>query len=243
MRAKDGILQSLTLRSDGKHSTASALVVGSIFFVAALSLFLFVRRATGALTSPLAAPQLAATALVMSLWAVIVQETTAKRAVYFWVSLGTIVLVAIGCSFPAARFVDWLIWLPAISIVALVPLATRLKGIPAGRRRLSAVASETNSEHVLQQLTRFRTADGKDAVRGTVAAELTVGERQTTVYVGFCPPFELLPELEANVADDFEAEVKVVQILHNGAQLDVRLTAPAEELLMLSIEFFAIAGV
>src|SRR6478609_3961575 len=105
MRAKDGILQSLTLRSDGKHSTASALVVGSIFFVAALSLFLFVRRATGALTSPLAAPQLAATALVMSLWAVIVQETTAKRAVYFWVSLGTIVLVAIGCSFPAARFV------------------------------------------------------------------------------------------------------------------------------------------
>ena len=39
--------------------------------------------------------------------------------------------------------------------------------------------------------------------------------------------------------DDFEAEVKLVQLLHNGAQLDIRLSEPAEEPLTVSIEFFA----
>jgi hypothetical protein len=108
---------------------------------------------------------------------------------------------------------------------------------------LSAIESDANPEHVLQQLTRFRTADGKDAIRGTLSAEFMVGERQTTVYVGFCPPFELLPQVEANANGDFEAEVKLAQVLHNGAQLDVRLSEPAEEAVAVSIEFFASEGV
>ena len=43
--------------------------------------------------------------------------------------------------------------------------------------------------------------------------------------------------------DDLEAEVKLAQVLHNGAQLDVRLSEPAEDALAVSIEFFASAGV
>ncbi len=38
-----------------------------------------------------------------------------------------VLLVAIGCSFPVARVVDWLVWLPAIGCVAGLPLATRIK--------------------------------------------------------------------------------------------------------------------
>jgi hypothetical protein len=243
MRATDGIFQSLILRAGGKGWPVSAIVAGSIGFVAALGLFVFVRRATGALTAPLATPQLIATAIVMCLWALVVREFTAKRAAYFWVSLCTMLLVAIGCSFPVARVVDWMVWLPAIGCVAMLPLATHMKLSRTGRRPSRAVESNANPEHVLQQLTRFRTADGKDAIRGTVVAEFMVGERQTTAYIGFCPPFELLPHVEANVNDDLEAEVKLAQVLHNGAQFDVRLSEPAEDALAVSIEFFASEGV
>jgi hypothetical protein len=243
MRATDGLFQSLMLRASGKGWPVPAIVMGSIFFVAVLSLFLFVRRATGALTAPLPTPQLTATATVMCLWALVVREFTAKRTTYFWVSLCTMMLVAIACSFPVARVVDWLVWLPAIGFVAMLPLATRLKPRVSGRRPLSPFDADANLEHVLQQLTRFRTADGKDAIRGTLAAEFMVGERQTTLYVGFCPPFELLPQVEANANGDIEAEIKLAQVLHNGAQLDVRLSEPAEEALTVSIEFFACEGV
>jgi hypothetical protein len=243
MRATDGIFQSLILRAGDKGWPVPAVVVGSIFFVAALSLFLFIRRATGALTAPLATPQLIATATVMCLWALVVREFTAKRTTYFWVSLCTMLLVAIGCSFPVARIVDWLVWLPAIGYVAILPLATRMKLPISGRRPVASVDADANPERVLQQLTRFRTAEGKDAIRGSLVAEFSVGERQTTLYIGFCPPFELLPQVEVDVNDDFEAEVKLAQVLHNGAQLDVRLSEPAEEAVAVSIEFFASEGV
>jgi hypothetical protein len=239
MRATDGILQSLILRAGAKGWAAPASVLASILFVAALSLFLFVRRATGALTVPLGAPQLVATAMVVFLWALVVREFTRKRATYFWISLCTMLLVAIGCSFPVARVIDWLVWVPAIGCIAVLPLATRIR-LPNSRRgRLNSMDADANPEQVLQQLTRFRTADGKNAIRGTVLAEFVVGERQTTLYVGFCPPFELLPVVDAGVNDELEAEVKLAQVLHNGAQLDVRLSEPAEEPIAVSIEFFA----
>jgi hypothetical protein len=243
MRATDGIFQLLIERAGGKVWPMPAVVVGSILFVAVLSLFLFVRRATGALTVPLATPQLVATATVMCLWALVVREFTAKRATYFWVSLFTMLLVAIACSFPVARVVDWLVWLPAIGCIAILPLVTRIQLPISGGSTLSAIADDAIPEHVLQQVTRFRTVDGKDAIRGTLAAEFVPGERQTTLYVAFCPPFELLPKVEANANGDYEAEVKLAQVLHNGAQLDVRLSEPADEAVAVSIEFFASDGV
>ena len=60
------------------------------------------------------------------------------------------------------------------------------------------------------------------------------------MYAGFCPPFELLPQIEVNVADDSEADVKLAQVLHNGAQFDVRLGEPAEGAITVTIEFFAV---
>jgi hypothetical protein len=245
MRATDGIFRPLIVRAGGESWLVSAVVAGSIFFVAALGLFVFMRRATGALTAPLATPQLVATAIVMCLWSLVVREFTAKRAAYFWVSIGTMLLVAIGCSFPVARVVDWLVWLPAIGCIAILPLAPRMQS-PISRRAPSpADEPDANQEyeHILQQLTRFRTAGGKEAIRGTLTAEFIVGERQTTLYVGFCPPFERLPHVEANVNDDLEAEIKLAQVLHNGAQIDVRLSEPADEAVAVSIEFFASEGV
>jgi hypothetical protein len=243
MRATDGKLHSLILRAGGQGLPVPAIVVGSILFVSALSVFLFVRRAAGALTAPLPTLQLVATAAVMLIWAVIVREFTAKRPLFFWISLSTLLLVAVACSFPAVRVVDWLVWLPAIGVVAALPFT--VKGEPENVPTVQPQLANANDtlERVLQQVTRLRTAEGNDAVRATLTAEFAPGDRQTTAYVGFCPPFELLPEVEANIADDSEADVKLTQVLHNGAQLEVRLSEPAEEATAVSIELFAIAGV
>lgn len=113
------------------------------------------------------------------------------------------------------------------------------------RNRISKFKAPRNggavlTHQLLQQLSRVRTAEGKETIRGTLVAEFEQGERQVTLYVAFCPPFELLPQVEANAADDSEADVKIVQVLHNGAQIDVRLSEPAEELATISIDFYAV---
>ena len=78
-------------------------------------------------------------------------------------------------------------------------------------------------------------------LRGTLAAEFAAGERQTTCYIGFCPPFEAMPCVEVNICDELEADLKLTQVLHNGAQIDARLSEPAEEALAIMIEFYAVA--
>jgi hypothetical protein len=58
-------------------------------------------------------------------------------------------------------------------------------------------------------------------------AEFAAGERMATLYVGFCPPFERLPRVEAVAISGPPATVKLVQVLHQGTQLEVRLSAVA----------------
>jgi len=95
------------------------------------------------------------------------------------------------------------------------------------------------TDRVLQQITRYRTSRGIEAIQGTLLAEFSAGQREATLYVAFCPPFERLPEVEAQVADDSSVSVKVAQRFHHGAQFEVRLTEPAEDLYAVSISFFA----
>jgi hypothetical protein len=59
------------------------------------------------------------------------------------------------------------------------------------------------------------------------------------LFVAFCPPFEFLPEVEAEIADDSPADVKLTQVLHNGAQLEVRLPHPAPVATSVTVELFA----
>jgi hypothetical protein len=71
-----------------------------------------------------------------------------------------------------------------------------------------------------------------------LVGEFAPGERQATLYIAFCPPFERRPQVEVNVADDSDATVKLTQVLHNGAQLEVRLPHPTEEPTKVTIELF-----
>jgi hypothetical protein len=87
----------------------------------------------------------------------------------------------------------------------------------------------------LQQLTRTRTADGNEVIHATLTAEFISGQRTATIYVAFCPPFERLPHIEFESAVD----TKVVQVRHNGAELEVRLPSATDLHTTASVELFA----
>jgi hypothetical protein len=135
------------------------------------------------------------------------------------------------------RIVDWLVWLPAIAgdwwlRWALFP--AKRSSPPIGARSTS-VQDDPVDEQLLQQITRTPTAEGREVIHGTLVAELAAGERSATLYVAFCPPFERLPQVEAEATDCPDASVKLIQALHHGAQLEVCLFEV--------FEFYSISGI
>ena len=201
------------------------------------------RRIAGAFSAELPVPQLFIVATLALAWAIAVRELSHPSAITPSIAVAVLLALAIACSYPGSRVIDWLIW-PAVMLEAVFParassqstaMHVRLRAAPPA----TALNSEEPSENILQQLTRIRLADGHEAIRGELAAEFPTGERQVTLHVAFCPPFELLPQIEVNIADDSDATVKVTQFLHNGTQLEVRLPEPAEEPIRVTIELYA----
>src|ERR1043165_5188529 len=110
MRATDGNSQTLLLRAIAAGRPESALVASSIVFAIAIGAFLVVRRAVGALTNPVPVTELVATAAGVCVWALFVRSVAAKPQAVGWMTLGVLLLFAIGCSYPGNRYVDWLVW-------------------------------------------------------------------------------------------------------------------------------------
>jgi hypothetical protein len=237
--------------------------IASIFLAFGLAAFLLVRRATGALTAPLPPLPLLVTAVAMLgwVWAVrYVWASSIHRGVFsarsdrflaVWLPALTLIFVAVACSYPGRRAVDWLVWLPVIVANSIGPhVAERRKRLPAESavlaRRTSADTLPMNpiepldrSSTLLQQLSRSRDTDGRETIQGTIVAEFAAGERVATLHIAFCPPFESLPQVEAEIANGPDGSVKVAQVLHNGARLDVRLPQAAIEAVAISLEFAA----
>lgn len=94
-------------------------------------------------------------------------------------------------------------------------------------------------EVVLQHMVRIRDAEGREYVHATLRGELPAGERHATLYLGFCPPFPGRPQVEAELMEGPPAVARVVQSLHNGAQLEVELDAPVTEDSSVTIEVAA----
>jgi hypothetical protein len=242
MRATDGTLRLGNIARD-RQQLALQVIAATVVFALAVGLFLLQRRFSGALSTPLPVLQLIATGALVAAWAVAVSKLSRATPTLTAIAFVAILLIALACSYPGSRIVDWLVWPTAMFAAALFPLALPL----AATRHRSAespsapnlIDAETEPEHVLQQITRTRNADGTEAIRATLVGEFNTGERQTTLHIAFCPPFERLPEVEANLNDDLDATVKLTQVLQNGAQIEVRLAEPAEELLHVGIELFA----
>lgn len=232
-------------------------VLASSPFVLAVALFLAARRVVGALSDPLPPLPLLAMAALLLGWVGAVRAALRGRASRpanllaspdkllvgaSWVSL---LLVAFGCSYPGNRAVDWLVWLPTIALAwfgSQISARVRHKlNVRSLFHHISGkpVASISPTDRIVQRLTRYRTADGRDMLHAELQAEFDRGERNSTLYVAFCPPFERLPQVNADISDDVLADVKMTQVLHNGAQLDVRLSSPGTERTTVNIELVA----
>jgi hypothetical protein len=153
---------------------------------------------------------------------------------HFWLPLLAILLFAVGLSHPGARVADWFVWSAAGAAFAIGPswVAAIRRGALANRRK-------RRGRRLIQDLKRYRSADGRESVRGTMAAEFPPGQRTEILWVGFCPPFEFLPRVTAHAIENNPVSVKVAQVLHNGAQLEVRLLHSAVCQQVAKIELFA----
>lgn len=253
MRATDGTLRFATITRD-RQQVALQVATATVAFALAIGLFLIQRRISGALSTPLPAPWLITTGAFVAAWAVAVRKLSHATLALTALAFVAILLIALACSYPGARIVDWLVWPTVMFVAALFATdhrsaptadhaiaggAHNVVSFPVLNRIDAEIEVETEHEQVLQQITRIRSADGTEAIRAALVAEFNAGERQATLYIAFCPPFERLPQVEADLDDDLEATVKLTQVLHNGAQIEIRLAEPAEELWNVSIELFA----
>ncbi|HYO23368.1 MAG TPA: hypothetical protein VEQ85_00305 [Lacipirellulaceae bacterium] len=242
----------------------NAALVG-VAALAAVGLLLTMRRVAGAITAdlrliPLAGTLLAAAAIVLGgrvLWrqARVVTPVRLERA-FAWFGAAALLLVAIGCAWPSTGNFHWLLALPIMAgehLSRAAFLSRTGAGAGANPRGPSTAAVDPlphdqgptpdaepdPGEQVLQELTRFRGADGLESVRGTLQAEFAAGQRHATLHVGFCPPLERPPAVEVELAEGPEGTVKVVQAFAHGARLELRLAEPADEAFRATISFSA----
>jgi hypothetical protein len=184
----------------------------------------------------------------------------ALETAFGWGGLVALGLVALGCSL--GRGWDWLIWLPLVGVEQW-QLRWFLRGggrngsnsqivdSHEGRASRELHGSLTPEEIpplappfkggglLVQQLLRLRDANGVESVQGTLRAEFVAGQRQATLYMGFCPPLARAPVIEAECVDGPEAELKVAQAFCHGARLEVRLTESAGDECSVDVEVVA----
>ena len=227
MRATDGLSRVLLSREGVRDWPVRQALAASIAFALLLGAFLAARRFSGALDMVPPPLQLATTSLLLLGWAVVVRAIVPGK-LSAWLTAAVLLLFATAFSFPGERAVDWLVWLAVFgvflvshSVIADVP---RKRSMPA-----------TETDRVLQQLTRSRSATGQAVIQGTLLAEFAPGERSAMLYVAFCPPFERLPQIEL----ESSADARLVQTLHHGAQIEVRLPSAAKSATTASVEMYA----
>jgi hypothetical protein len=107
-----------------------------------------------------------------------------------------------------------LVWLAVGGVFVVLP----------ARRSSPAVGSGEAAGEELLEMTRSRTADGVVTIHGSLVAEFAAGDRIAVLHVAFCPPFEWLPTVEAKKVAGPACDVKIAQILHQGARIEVRLS-------------------
>lgn len=163
-----------------------------------------------------------------------------------WLPTMLLVMWALACSFPSGQVAAWGVWLLAIAIdfavmqlgaiglTTMFPTLSKRSSTPATStdatpNGAAALAESMNGEDetVLQQVMRLRDPNGREYVYATLRGEFPAGQRGVTLYVGFCPPFAVVPQVEAEVIEGPAAMAKVVQSQNNGAQIDVDLDQPS----------------
>ncbi|MEM9352159.1 MAG: hypothetical protein AAGA92_04025 [Planctomycetota bacterium] len=97
----------------------------------------------------------------------------------------------------------------------------------------------TVDDGMMQQLYRVREADGRECVYATVGVEFAAEQRSGTAFVAFCPPLPRTPEVEADPLNFPEARIGKVTAYPHGAQIEVKLSQPAEDACRVLIDLAA----
>jgi hypothetical protein len=90
---------------------------------------------------------------------------------------------------------------------------------------------------VTQSFERRTGRDGSETIAGYARARFEPGERTVYLHVPFCPPLATVPEFAAESVDGPSARVRAVQVLPQGARLEVRLEEVSGERQEVSVEF------
>lgn len=252
MPTTDGIWRTRIGRDFARRWPVVPVLVASVLLFLALALCLELRRFSGALVEPLSLAPLLATAVITLVWAWSIRWlwatlpadrplfAKAERLLFVWTPLVAMALVAVACSYPGRRWIDWAIWLPALAAAWYGPrMRTGSNAVAIDSTTVETQPPATGTQQMLQQLTRFRMADGREAVHGMLVAEFAPSERIATLHVAFCPPFERLPQVEAEAVEGPDASIKIVQVLHNGVRLDAQLSQVAANRESVTIELLA----
>lgn len=106
---------------------------------------------------------------------------------------------------------------------------------------LSCETKTQPEESVSQQLTRCRTEDGRDCLRGWLRVDIPAGLRTQNVHLAFCPAFEHPPKIEIHPEGDGpKNRIKTVQCLPYGAHLEIKLSRPSPTDETLTLRFQAV---
>ena len=182
------------------------------------------------------------------------EDLSTTDRVLGWASSAALVLLAVGSCYPGNQTTDWLIWLPLLVADQFwrqnffdagepwVPedevendfLTMPSLTIPNESQRAPSKREDPQLKNIVQQIFREQDDQGHDIIYGTVRADFVAGQRTAVVHVGFCPPLEYLPEIEAEALPDpllqsTAAKIKVVQALAHGTRLDIRLPKAATD--------------
>ncbi len=95
---------------------------------------------------------------------------------------------------------------------------------------------------VIQQITRRRAVDGREALSGWIRVPLAAGQRSASVHVAFCPPLPHAPQMTVQQCEGPPARIRAVQVLPYGTRLDVKLVQPSPAPVDLLLEFTAQAA-
>lgn len=86
---------------------------------------------------------------------------------------------------------------------------------------------------------RFQDSQGGETIRGYIQVPHIPEQRETRAYVAFCPPFAVLPDVQADCISGPPALVTVGEALWHGARLDVRLAGTPRSAGSVTVEYVA----
>ncbi|MBX3434254.1 MAG: hypothetical protein KF847_13105 [Pirellulales bacterium] len=177
-----------------------------------------------------------------------------------WTGSAALLLLAVGCCYPGDRTSEWIVWLPLLIAdqfrrqiffdrgasgvaepAAQGGVASHGEADPSGSTPDlgEATLADEPRDDLLQQLFRVRDEQGVESVYGTVSAEFVPGQRHAVLHVGFCPPLERVPEVEAEASEGPDARIKVLQAYAHGVRLEVRLQEPARQPSRVTVDLAA----